>query len=471
MAAGAQVTGPLDPRTWFRDGWLWAALIVGLLLRAGTLAEWPQFECLRDECIYRGMAVTILEGRGLETSNKGWLPSPGYPYLMAACRSFLGSMFALKIIQVFLSGFSNVVTYGITFEVADRRAARVAAWLFALNPTIAWFTNTWWIETVYIFFLTAAVIWMLAARRTQEIGHAVVSGMMIGAAVLFRGVATYLPPFWVLAAIYPEGDPFRWESWRDSARERWKLAAAFSVAAVLTVAPYSLYGSTHYGGFMITDATAGHVLYLGNNDFPPLTFDYGNGMLTQPVFEKYLASGRRPCNRDVPPVQSSACEVSETMAWTLQHPVAWMARIPVRLAQMFNPNSFLTRHVRWGYWPGFPWWAKELLSVTIVGFSASLMLLGTIGAWGRARGPYAMMAVGTTLWTLFTIATSYGMTRFRLPLEAMWTVYLAMFLANPAACIEGLRQESWRLFGMMITVPPVFALMLWYLPTGFPSFW
>lgn len=463
-------SGPLDPRTWARDPVLIAALVAGLLLRVLPLVVFPQFECLRDECIYRTMALGILDGDGLTVSNKGWLPSPGYPYLLAWTKMAFGSMQAVKGIQITLGLASVAMVYGIASDVGDRRTARIAAWLFALNPTIAWFTNTMWIETVYIFFLLAATIFMLAAWRTRQWQSAAWSGAMLGGAILFRGVATYLPPLWILAALYPD-EPLSFAAWKASARERWKLVAAMLAAIVFVVTPYSLYGSKQFGGFMVTDATVGHVMFLGNNDFPPLTFDYGNGMLTQPLYGKYLATGRRPCARNVPPVQSSACEVREALAWIRGHPTKFVSRIPMRIAQLLNPNSFLTRHVRWGYWPGLPWWGKEAIAISIAALSTALSILGTVGAWARARGPYAAMAVGTTVYTVFTIALMYGMTRFRLPLEAMWTVYLALFLANPRESFQALRATEWRLAGVLLTVPPTLALLLWYLPTGFPVFW
>jgi hypothetical protein len=56
--------------------------------------------------------------------------------------------------------------------------------LFALNPTIAWFTNTMWIETSYIFFLVLVVV--LHARR---LAHEPVVGLRrVGAAPRERRV-------------------------------------------------------------------------------------------------------------------------------------------------------------------------------------------------------------------------------------------------------------------------------------------
>lgn len=465
--------GPLDPRTWTADRWLLAAVAVGLLIRVIPLIAYPLGDCLRDECIYVDMANDILKGRGLTVSAKGWLTSPGYPYLLALFKATIGYFKAVKGLQVALSIVCIGVTYGITLDLSeDRKAARIAAFLFALNPTIAWFTNTMWIESMYIFTLLTSAACAMAAWRSGKLATAAASGVLLGGAVLFRGVATYLPPFWILALLYPtEGSALSWQVWRDSAKARWRSAAALLAALVITVAPYSVYASSRYGGFMITDATVGHVLYLGNNDYPPLTFDYGNGMLTAPVFGANLSLGRDPCKRNVPPVQSAKCEVNAAAKWIRQNPGEFLRRIPMREAQLFNPNSFLTRHLRWGYWPGYPWWAKELTCLLVVAFSASLTLLGTAAAWGRARGPYAMMAVGTTVYTVATIAVMYGMTRFRLPLEALWTPYLALFLADPRGTWTALRATDWRLAGAILTLPALFVLMLWYLPTGFPVFW
>jgi hypothetical protein len=299
--------GPLDPRTWIRDPWLLGALGVGLLLRLFPLLVYPEFDCQRDECIYRNMAVDIVEGKGLTLAKKGWLPSPGYPYVLAWAKMAFGSMYAIIGFQIALSLISIALVYGITREVADRRTARIAAVLLAMNPTIAWFTNTLWIETFYIFFLLGAIAFMLAAWRNDQWQSAAWSGVMMGGAILFRGVATYLPPFWILAAIYPSESPWSLAAWRRSATERWRSVVAFLVAVVLVVAPYSYYGSKKYGGFLVTDATVGHVLFLGNNDFPPLTFDYGNGMLTEPLYARYLATGRRPCGSELCRVIWYAC--------------------------------------------------------------------------------------------------------------------------------------------------------------------
>ena len=202
-----------------------------------------------------------------------------------------------------------------------------------------------------------------------------------------------------------------------------------------------------------------------------MTFDYGNGMLTQPIFQRHLRIGRKPCPRNQPPVQSMTCEREAARKWIMDNPGEFASRIPQRFAQLVNPHSFLTRHVRWGYFPGIGWHLKELLVLLTALSSSVIMVGGTLSLWARARGPFASIAIGTILYTFATIAVVYGMTRFRLPLEPLWTVYLALLLADPHGTLRELRSSTPRQVGALLTLPALMALMLWYAPTGWPGLW
>ena len=105
------------------------------------------------------------------------------------------------------------------------------------------------------------------------------------------------------------------------------------------------------------------------------------------------------------------------------------------------------------------------------GLDDAIVLGGTLVAWARARGPYAVMAVGVVTYTTATVALMYGMTRFRLPLEPLWLIYLAWLLAEPRAVLRDLSASPGRAAGAVISLPVLAALMLRYLPTGFPMFW
>lgn len=460
---------------WRREKWLLAALAVALLIRVLPFIFFPQGDCVRDECIYRSVAQRILDGEGLTTTSKGWLPAPGYPYLLALVKTLFGAFFVTKIVQIPMALVSTWTMFAIGEKVSGRKVGIVCAWLFALHPTLAYFVGTLWIETVYVFCLLFAVLWVFWTREGDWY-RGFAPGLALGMATLFRGVATYLPPIFALAVLWPEEGFTGLGSLGRAVKQRWTHALALGLGWLVMITPYSMSASSQHGGFMITDATVGHVLFLGNNDFPPLTFDYGNGMLTPTLYGRWLRLGRLPCDRNQLPVISSKCEVQQVRKWIQDNPEEFFGRIPERLAQLVNPHSFLTRHIRWGYWStswagGMPWWIKEGLVLFVMLASYLVMIGGTIGAFARARGPYAVMAVGTVLYTAATISLMYGMTRFRLPLEPLWMVFLAMLLVEPRESIKALLASNPRAAMAVVVVPVLFALTLRYLPTGFPMFW
>ncbi len=457
------------------DRWLWIILGIALFWRVLPMVFWYTTDCVRDECIYRSMASHIADGHGMRETMRGWVPAPGYPYLLAIPKLLFGSTQSVKALQVVVSLASTVQLYLLGTKLFDRHAGRVAALLFAINPTIAWFTNTMWIETVYTFLLLTAVMLVFEVRERSNLWWAAGLGFTMGLAVLFRGVATYLPPIFVLGLLWPAGDdesvfpPL--SAWASSLRANLRKIGIYAVAWVATIAPYSLAASSIHGGFMLTDATTGHVLYLGNNDYQPITFDYGNGMLNEGIFHRTTSTGRPPCDRDMPAVPTSRCEVDRVKTWIAENPGEFLRRIPKRMAQFFNPNSFLTRHVRWGRFPGLPWLLEEVLCGWIVVTTLALTLGGTLAAWARGRGPYLIVAAGTAVYTVAVTALMYGMTRFRLPLEALWCIYLGVLLARPTETWTKLIESPVRLAGALLTLPSLFALSMWYLPTGFPMFW
>lgn len=456
--------------SWWREPWLWGAIVVGLLLRLGPLLVWPQVECIRDECIYTSIATGIERGLGLQTSNKGWLPAPGYPYTLAWARTWFGTYYSLKSAQVALGTLTIPLMYAVARRVEARPVALVSAWLFAINPTIAWFTNTLWIETFYIALLlltTWGVLWAREGRAPR----ALLAGAALGVAILYRGVATYLPPFFILALLWPDEGFTTLNRLLVAARARFAHAALMVAALLAVVAPWSIHASQRYGGFIVSDATSGHVLYLGNNDYPPLTFDYGNGMLTQPIFSRYLASGRPQCSKRMRVAERNQCEVDAAKAFIANNPREFVRRIPLRLAQQANPHSFLTRHVRWGLFPAIPFVMKEFLITWIMVQSIALMVLGAVGAAARARGPFGWMSLGVIGWTTLVTCVMYGMTRFRLPCEPFLGLYLAWVLVHPRATLQLLSASTPRAAALVVGLPPLLAAIWWFLPTGYPMFW
>lgn len=454
-----------EPSTaWTRDRVLWGALVVGLVLRVAPLVLWPGGQCTRDECTYQVLARAIVAGRGLTTPEE-WLWAPGHPYLLAVFLWAFGTVQAVKGLEIVLAVLSIALMYRIAERVADRGAARWAAWLYAVHPTLVYFTGTLWSEVIYAFLLLGAVLGLLWSRDGRWT-RALLPGVLVGLCVLFRGVATYMAPVFAIAALWPVG-----EAWPDAWRRRWRHAIAVVAAIVLTVAPYSVTASLRHGGLIISDATLGQMMWLGNNDFAPVTFDYGNGMLQSRAYTPLKKTGRPHCAKSLPAAQWDRCEVRNGVAWIRAHPEAFVRRVPMRLAQLLDPHTFLTRHVRWGKWPGLPFEVREGLCAYVALTSFLVVIGGTIAAWARAAGPFGALSVGIVGYHVLAIAMLAGLSRYRLPLEPLWMIWLAAALASPRATWRALRSRPGRLVAAAVTVLLLLPLMLWYLPAGIPGLW
>lgn len=436
------------------------ALLVGAWLRLWPLARWPSMACVRDECTYLALAERLLEGQGITPAARGWLWAPGYPALLAAHGAVFGSMPLIRVTQVLLSLLTVVLAYALTRRLVGedgpgRRAARWAAWLFALSPTLVFFAGRLWSETVYLTLLLGALLALGAARQAPGLGRALGSGALVGLCVLLRGVATYLLPIFALGLL--------WGRWRE--RRAWAQVAALGLGAVLTVGPYTAHATARWGALTISDHTLGQMMWLGNNSFPPVTFDHGVGLTEVDAYDAVTSQGRPHCVFTGNPAQWNACEVAAGRAWIAAHPGEFLRRVPLRLAQLFNPNSFLTRFLAQQDLQGAPT-GLGLAGATVL-WSGLAVLGGTLGLLALGRGWLAVVCALVLAYHMAAIALVAGLTRYRVPLDGLWLLWAAALLARPAQAWAWLRAEPLRVAGALALLPALLALCLRLLRPGF----
>jgi hypothetical protein len=269
--------------------------------------------------------------------------------------------------------------------------------------------------------------------------------LLIGLSVLLRGVATYLLPIFMLAFV---------------PRRQWRQAGAMALVAILTVAPYSVYASKKFGGVVIADTTLGHNLWLSNNDFPLITWDHGLSQSTA-EFRRITATGRPMCDIELPRTEWADCQRDTALGWIRDNPAEFLRRIPQREAFLFNPNSFLTRKVRAGRYKGLPGPVAEFLCLGTIAFSLLTVWGGSVGAFARGRSWLFPITLSIVLYHCAAVAVLLGTTRFRVPLDGLWLIWTAGFLAAPRSAIRG-----WRLAALLVTLALAIPLTLWYLPVG-----
>ena len=463
----------VDRRPWRYDKSLRWALLVGFLLRFVPLVTWAWDSCLRDECTYLKLADRFAQGEGM-TGSAGWIWAPGYPFLMGLWEAAFGWGSGIKVVQLPVSLVACVLVYWLARHAfpEKRSVARLAAWMYAVSPHMAFFAIRLWSEVLYGTLLLGGLLLLLRSRDEVDASpdpraaersgwwKTLITGVFGGICVLFRGVATYMLPIWMFALL--------WGRWRKP--QAWAQVALLAVVAAATVTPYSLYASNKFEGRIVSDRTMGQMMWLGNNDFDPITFDYGNGQLSRSAFKRTKQKGRDPkeCGSKKNAYTRDTCQTELGFAWIKANPETFVARMPMRVAQLLNPHSLLTRHLRWGRFPGMPQLVDEAIILFGCLHSLATIVLGAVGLAGRGRRAQAVLFSLILVYHCAAIAALAGLSRYRVPLEPLLMIYAAAVLADPRALLSSVRTAPWRGvvigLGLCILLP----LVLWYLPAGWP---
>jgi len=458
-----------NAQRWWRDRSLATAVGVGLVIRLVPILVWINtWGCLRDECTYLGLARKIVGGRGM-VGSAGWLWAPGYPMLVAFHQWLTNYGTTIKVTQAGCAAVCIVLVYRPAQRVwaesgteQSRRTARVAAWLYALSPHMVFFSMSLWSEVIYGMILLTLLLTLDKAKHALHHGlptwvkRAAIVGVLAGVCVLFRGVATYMVPIFAFTLL--------WRQFKDV--RAYKAVGVMVVSTVLTVAPYSVYISKKMDAVVVSDRTLGQMMWLGNNSFEPITFDYGNGFISKRAFDRHITSGRKHCAGRKQTMLRDSCETQAGKDWILANPKAFLKRMPKRVAQMMNPNSLMTRHLRWGKWRGLPQWFDELLIVAQALCSGFVLIGGAFALVARGRASHGLVTGLLLLYHCAAISVLAGLSRYRVPLEPLMMIYAAGLIVRPRHVWAALLAEKWRVFLAVVVMAVVIPLTLWFLPSG-----
>jgi 4-amino-4-deoxy-L-arabinose transferase-like glycosyltransferase len=211
--------------------------VLGLaaVLRLAVLAAAagsPQRYWSPDDRDYVGLAFHLHAGYVGDSGHwfdRGLLRTPVYPFVLRAIFDVFGRHYvAVVAINAVIGTATVFLAYRLARLLLPEGYALGAAFLVAIDPASIVFSNLMLTETLFAFLLTATLLLLVLSLEREQAWPAAAAGLILGAAILTRPVAEYLPLVVALVLL--------------STRRRLAavLAAAFVLGAVIPAGAWAI---------------------------------------------------------------------------------------------------------------------------------------------------------------------------------------------------------------------------------------
>lgn len=417
------------------------ALLLVLVLALGLrgLGVWLAADAhlVKDEQTYHMKAQRLLDGDGYVGSFRSWvvnpgkdpvemeqfpgaLQPPGYPTFLAGCLWIGGgNLTVARILQSLLGVGVVALIYRVGADWLGTRVGLAAAAVAAVYPNLIAFSHLFWSETLFLALLLGAVAFL---RPGVGLRGWAAAGFLLGLAILTRASLVYLAPVLLVGRALVE----------SGARGRALVGAALAVLVLAsTLAPWSVRNTRVHGGFVLVDTNGPYNLWRGNSEgafedrgeegrltYPPpfesIPLHPVGGQQLQKLIHGFM-DGR--WKRDATDLEIMAYAEEEAWSFIRADPGAFVGRMVPKLVDLWNPTSFLTRHLAYGaegYGELSPWLRGGLRWAAILSYLA-VWALALPGLWIARRSPLAWGTVGVVLFYSALAAVAFGLTRFRMP--------------------------------------------------------
>ena len=440
-----------------RDPVLWAALASAFALRSAVLWVYPEIGMRGTEVLHYVLGVLVVHfGSGVITF---W--GPAYEGFLAGVFAVAGpEPHAARWVQVLVSSATVGFVYGIARSAGGTRAARIAAIICALYPSLIAYSHYLFSETLYILFLCSAVY--AFSRGPNVRGSAIASGILFGLASLTRSLPIFFLPLWAGWALVRG---------RPAEARRVGIVLALALAVVF---PWTLRNAERYQAFQLIDPTIGSTAFLAFNT-TGFNRDLGFGGTRRGGLERMperrrcteiqlegeprlprildlrelfpkradswtrykdglwytISHARRVARVDVR--RQAACEIQQATRFATRHPEVIASNLVKRTYWFWGPNSYLLRHVIDGVYPGGPLGAStyRFWKFCFLAFYASLLASATLAFGMRPLSPLVgWIGLFLSYYSLaHALALAYS--RYRIPLMPFLIIAAATWLAKP----------------------------------------
>jgi 4-amino-4-deoxy-L-arabinose transferase-like glycosyltransferase len=203
---------------------------------------YPYFVAGLGEIFSGGGPRPVTEGERVPFSGKA---THGFPVSVRALE-------AVKIGQAVLGAVLVLAVARLGAAAFGPRVGLIAGLVTALYPDLIWYSAHFWSETLFMAFLWWAMERLIAADGAATWKTAMIAGVLWGLAVLTRETNLYFVPVAALWLAYGQGSLGR------------RRAAAFALAVVLTVAPWTYRNWVTLHAFVPVSTAGGQNVFQGN---------------------------------------------------------------------------------------------------------------------------------------------------------------------------------------------------------------
>jgi dolichyl-phosphate-mannose-protein mannosyltransferase len=353
---------------------------------------------------------------------------PVYPYFLAVLYGLSGTFETARWTQAAIGALLVPAVGRAGARAFSPRVGLWAAAVTALYPDLIWFSVHFWSETVFMVLLWWGIERLLAADTADGLGRAVAAGVLWGVAVLTRETVLYFIP---LAALW-----LATHSWAGG-RAR---GAAFLVASLLVVAPWTYRNWAVFHAFVPVSTAGGQNLFQGNALIERDT-TYEMVDAVQGRIEQYHYAMRMGLQA-----------IRDRQPWWI------FEKVRDEMPRLWEADSLVLVHIKRGAYGAVPpAMAVAVALAVLVPYVAVLALLAlgvTRLRWSR---PTVLLVSFLAYYTLIHIVT-HGFARYRLPV--MPVVFLIAAVGWTAWRQGDLARMSGRARAAAAAVAAVLALIL-----------
>ncbi len=227
----------------------WIVCGVAIAVRFAWVLTVPS-KPVGDFAMYIESASYLLEHRSIDDA---FAFMPGWIALIAFVQMLGGGLLATKLLGAFLGGIATVFIAGITHSFWNRRAALIAAWLYALWPGGIAISSVVGTDIPAATALVAALWCLIRFTPTTPLRATLVFGIVMGLAAYLRAVTLPLSALAVVPLL-GLGVPLRHAI----------LRTALAVVVVLVVlSPWAWRNHRMEGHWTFTDSHGGLTALVG----------------------------------------------------------------------------------------------------------------------------------------------------------------------------------------------------------------